>query len=74
MNNSMTKRVSAISIAAILIISFNFTIYVSASWDKQDSDGFWIDEFDDDNDIEMNDCDIQDGKINLSRGLSNRSA
>ena len=71
MNNSMIKRLSAISIAAILIISFNFSIYVSASWDKQNSDGFWIDEFEDDNDIEMNDCNIQDGKINLSIGLSN---
>jgi outer membrane protein assembly factor BamB len=67
----MIKKLSAMSIAALLIISFNFTVYVSASWDKQDSDGFWIDEFEDDDNIEMKYCNIKEGKINLSKGLSN---
>lgn len=55
--NTMIKKTSVLMIVAVLIIGLNFSIYVSANFNKDyENDGIWIDEFNNDADITLDNC------------------
>jgi hypothetical protein len=61
-------RFISIFIISLLLINTFLSVNVYADWDKKDNEGIWIDEFNNDDDIILNNCVLENGIIKLEEG------
>jgi outer membrane protein assembly factor BamB len=66
--NMIKIRFISIFIISLLLINTFLSVNVYADWDKKDNEGIWIDEFNNDDDIILNNCVLENGIIKLEEG------
>ena len=66
---NINKRFVTLFITCLFLFSTFLSVNVSAEWETNDDEGIWTDEFDNDNDITLVDCVLNNGEIILEEGM-----
>ena len=66
--SSICNKSIALLCVLLLILTFNFTTNVSADFDIYPDDGVAYDNFEEDNDVTLENCNLSDGVIILQKG------